>query len=66
MVLTALWRAAKKNGSTGSRITDAREERKRLRYEQRTLLIEDFKYGTSLSILVRKNNGRNGRKVREF
>ena len=66
MVPTALWRAAKKNGSTESRITDAREERKRSRYEQRTLLIEDFKYGTSLSILVRKNNGRNGRKVREF
>ena len=54
IVPTALWRAAKKNGSTRSRITDAREEQKRSRYEQSPLLIKDFKYGPLLSILTEK------------
>ena len=66
MVLTALWRAAKKNGSARSRITVAREEQKRSRCFERTLLIKDFKYRSSLSIFVRKNKRRNGRKVSQF
>ena len=46
----------KKYVATGRRITDAREEQKRSRCFVRTLLIKDFKYGSSLSIFVRKNN----------
>ena len=46
----------KKYVATGRRITDAREEQKRSRYEQSSLLIKDFKYGSSLSIFVLKNN----------
>ena len=41
LVPTALWRAVKKYGPTGRRITDAREEQKRSRYEQSTLRIKD-------------------------
>ena len=44
----------KKYVATGRRITDAREEQKRSRYEQNSLLIKDFKYGPSLSILTEK------------
>ena len=45
----------KKYVATGRRITDALKEEKRSRYFVRTLLIKDFKYGSSLSILVGKN-----------
>ena len=54
LVPTALWRAVKKNGSTWRQITDACEEQKRLRCFVRTLLIKDFKYGSSLSLLTEK------------
>ena len=37
MVQTALWRAAKKNGSARSRITDALKEEKRSRFDQSTV-----------------------------
>ena len=53
-VRTALWRAVKNNGSTRRRVAYWLKEQKRSRYEQSTLLIKDFKYGPSLSILVRK------------
>ena len=46
----------KKYVATGRRITDALKEEKRSRCFERTLLIKDFKYGSSLSIFVRKNN----------
>jgi PBP1b-binding outer membrane lipoprotein LpoB len=60
-ILTALVpsshrRDEKKYVAPGRRITDAREEQKRSRYKQRTLLIKDFKYGSSLSIFIGKNN----------
>ena len=42
----------KKYVATGRRITDAREEQKRSRCFVRTLLIKDFKYGSSLSVLT--------------
>ena len=52
---TALWwRAAKKNGSARSQTTDALKEQKRSRSRQNILLIKGFKYGTSLSLFVRK------------
>ena len=66
MVLTALWRAAKKNGSARSRITVAREEQKRSRCFERTLLIKDFKYGSSLSVFVQKNNKAQQLQVSQF
>ena len=44
----------KKYVATGRRITDAREEQKRSRCFVRTLLIKDFKYGSSLSLLTEK------------
>ena len=53
-VLTALWRAAKKNGSAWRRIAYQLKEQKRSRYKQSTLLIKNFKYGSSLSIFVKK------------
>ena len=53
-VPAALWSAGKKYAAAWSQITDAREEQKRSRYEQSTLLIKDFKYGPSLSIFVLK------------
>ena len=54
IVRTALWRwrAAKKNGSKRSRIAYRLKEQKRLQFEQSTLLIMDFKYGSSHSIFV--------------
>ena len=36
------------------RITDSQEEQKRSQYKQSSLLIKDFKYGPSLSILTEK------------
>jgi hypothetical protein len=45
----------KKYVAPGRRITDGLKEEKRSRYFIRTLLIKDFKYGSSLSILVGKN-----------
>ena len=55
-VLTALWRAVKKNASTESRVAQRLKEEKRSRCFVRTLLIKNFKYGSSLSIFVQKNN----------
>ena len=52
LTLTALWRAAKKNSSGRTQITGACEEQKRLQFKQNTLLIENFKYVTSLSLFV--------------
>ena len=56
----------KKYVATGRRITDAREEQKRSRCFVRTLLIKDFKYGSSLSLLTEKIMTINGRKVSQF
>ena len=53
-VLTALWRAVEKNGSTRRRVAYQLKERKRSRCFVRTLLIKDFKYGSSLSLLTVK------------
>ena len=66
MVLTPLWRGGKKKASTGRRVAYRLKERKRLRYEQSTLRIKDFKYGSSLSIFVEKIMTRNGRKKAYF
>ena len=63
---TVLWGTVKKYGALRSRITDAREEPKRSRCFVRTLLIKDFKYGSSLSVLTEKIIRRNGRKVSQF
>ena len=53
-MLTALWRAAKKNGWARRQITDAIKEQKRLQFRQNTLLIEDLKFGPSFSLFVQK------------
>ena len=47
-------RDEKKYVATGRRITDTLKEQKRSRCKQSTLLIKDFKYGSSLSIFVLK------------
>ena len=65
-VLTALWRAAKKYGSARSRITDALKEEQRSRFDQSTLRIKNFKYGSSLSIFDQKNNGAQRSQVSQF
>ena len=59
-------RDEKKYVATGRRITDTLKEQKRLRCFERTLLIKDFKYGSSLSVLTEKIIRRNGRKVSQF
>ena len=56
----------KKYVAIGRRITDAREEQKRSRNKQRTLLIEDFKYGSSLSIFIQKNKETQRPQVGQF
>ena len=66
IVLTALWRAAKKNGSARSQITDALKEKKRSRCFVRTLLIKNFKYGSSLSTFVQKNSEAQRSQVSQF
>ena len=53
-VPAALWSAGKKYGAAWSRMTNAREEQKRSRYKQSTLIVKDLKYGPSLSIFVQK------------
>ena len=65
-VPTALWRAVKKNGSARSRIAQRRKEEKRSRCFERTLLIKDFKYGPSFSILVQKNNEAQRSNISQF
>ena len=54
MVLTALWRAAKKNGSAQSQITDAIKERKRSQMKHNTLLIESLMYVWPFTVLFYK------------
>ena len=58
MVLLSHWSDKKLYVATGRQITDARREQKRSRYKQSSLLIKDFKYGPSLSILPEKNISR--------
>ena len=65
-VPTPLWRGGKKNASTWRRVQQRLKEEKRSRCFERTLLIKDFRYMSSLSIFVRKNKRRNGRKVSQF
>ena len=50
------WRAAKKNGSAGRRVTDALEleEQKCLQMKQNNRLIEGFKPDALPSLLVQK------------
>ena len=52
VVSTALWRAAKKNSSTESRVAYRLKEQKYLQFKQNTLLIEDFKYDPLLCLFV--------------
>ena len=47
-------RDEKKYVTTVRLVTDALKEQKRSQFQKNTLLIEDFKYGPSLSIFVRK------------
>ena len=54
LVPVPLWRGGKKKASAGRRVAQRLKEEKRLRYKQSTLRIKDFKYGSSLSIFVRK------------
>ena len=63
---TPLWRGGKKNASTGGARRERLKERKRSRCFVGTLLIKDFKYGSSLSVLTEKIIRRNGRKVSQF
>ena len=65
-MLTALWGAVKKNGALRQRVACRLKERKRSRCFVRTLLIKDFKYGPSLSLLTEIIIRRNGRKVSQF
>ena len=62
----ALWSAGKKYVAAWSRITDAHEEQKRSRYKQSTLLIKNFKYGSSLSIFIQKNKEAQRPQVGQF
>ena len=66
LVLAALWRAGKKYGAARSRIAYRLIDQKRSRYEQSTLLIKDFKYGSSLSVLVGKNKEAQRSQVGQF
>ena len=66
LVPTPLWRGGKKNAPTQGRIAYRLKERKRSRCFVRTLLIKDFKYGPSLSLLTEIIIRRNGRKVSQF
>ena len=65
-VPTPLWRGGKKNAPTRGRIAYRLKEQKRSRCFVRTLLIKDFKYGSSLSILVQKNNKVQRSQVSQF
>ena len=56
----------KKHVAPGRRITDALKEEKRSRCFVRTLLIKNFKYGSSLSIFVQKNNEAQRSQVSQF
>ena len=56
LVPTALWGAVKKNVALRQRVACRLIEEKRSGLKQNTLQIKDFKYGSSLSIFVRKNN----------
>ena len=66
MVLTALWGTVKKYGALRGRVAYRLREQKRSRYEQSSLLIKDFKYGSSLSIFVQKNNEAQRSQVSQF
>ena len=66
MVPTALWGAVKKNGALRQRVACRLIEEKRSGLEQNTLRIKDFKYGSSLSIFVRKNNKAQRSQVGQF
>ena len=57
IVPTVLWGAVKKYGALRGRVAYRLREQKRSRCFVRTLLIKDFKYGSSLSILVGKKRG---------
>ena len=52
----ALWGAVKKNGALRQRVACRLIEEKRSGFEQNTLRIKNFKYGSSFSIFVQKNN----------
>jgi hypothetical protein len=55
-VLTALWRAAKKNGSAWRRIAYQLKEQKSSGLKQNTLVIEGFKCGLLFCLFVQKTN----------
>ena len=66
-VLTALWRAVKKNASTESRVAyRLKEEQKRSWCFERTLLIKNFKYGSSFSLFVWKNSEAQRSQISQF
>ena len=56
----------KKYVGTARRVACRLIEEKRSRYEQSTLLIKDFKYGSSLSVLVGKNKEAQRSQVGQF
>ena len=66
LVPTVLWGTVKKYGALRGRIAYRLKEQKRSRYEQSTLLIKDFKYGSSLSVLVGKNKEAQRSQVGQF
>ena len=66
MVLTALWGTVKKYGALRGRVAYRLKEQKRSRDKQSSLLIKDFKYGSSLSIFVQKNNEAQRSQVSQF
>ena len=66
LVPTVLWGTVKKYGALRGRVAYRLKEQKRSRYKQSTLLIKDFKYGSSLSVLVGKNKEAQRSQVGQF
>ena len=65
-VLTVLWGTVKKYGALRGRVAYRLKEQKRSRCFERTLLIKNFKYGSSLSIFVQKNKEAQRSQVSHF
>ena len=65
-VLTVLWRAVKKNASTESRVAYRLKEQKRSWCFEHTLLIKNFKYGSSFSLFICKYSETQRSQISQF
>ena len=65
-VLTVMWGTVKKYGALRGHVAYRLKEQKRSRCFERTLLIKNFKYGSSLSIFVQKNKEAQRSQVSHF